>query len=202
MAHRLPEAQPADPPLRVLSRGTAQVQDYLALEETGTNRFHGWRFDASLGPEFEDTITKQKLRHGGRRKLVDHVIEIPADSKHRQEYILHLRLGDLWPADVETARAAGVPFEPHFMGEHPATSEKHGLDRAKLVTHLKALGVDVQEEPAPAPATEPAPAPTEHVAHTEPAPTEHAEPTPQADAPAHAEPATHVAEPAHADGAK
>lgn len=130
MAHRIPEKVVPLAPLRVLPRGTALVQDYLALHNENavvrTSRFHGWRFDAKLGHDVLDPKTGKPSgkKQGGRVKLVDQVVEIPADDPFRTEYIRHLRDGDLWAADVETARAAGVPFEPEFLDEHPATAER------------------------------------------------------------------------------
>jgi len=124
MAHRLNQDGPAPCVLRVLPRGTALVQDYRALMETRTNRFHGWRWDGKLGPEFVDPVDGMKKNHGGRVKKIDEVVEIAADDPHRQEYLRHLRDGDLWAADEATAAAAGVSFEPHFLDEHPKLAEK------------------------------------------------------------------------------
>lgn len=166
MAHRIPEARAPEAVLRVLPRGTALVQDYRALMEGGVNRFHGWKFDATLGPEFVDQKDKQTKRHGGRVKQVDAVIEIAADDPFRAEYIRHLKDGDLWAADEPTARAAGLPFEPHFAGEHPKTSAACGLDSSKLAAALKAGGFPEDAGIASVPwdtefkpkATDPAPA--------------------------------------------
>lgn len=130
MAHRIPEIVAPRPPLHVLPRGTACVTDYAALmdERASVNRKIGWQWDGSLGPEFTDPRSGQKMRHGGRRKLVDQITTIAGDDAHYAEYVRHLKEGDLWAADPDTARAAGVPFEPHFLGEHPATSALHGSD--------------------------------------------------------------------------
>lgn len=128
MAHRIPEARVPVAVLRVLPRGTARVQDFRALMETGTNRFVGWKFDRALGPEFVDPKDKQTKRHGGRVKQVDAVVEIAADDPFRTEYLKALRSGDLWAADEATAREARVPFEPCFLGEHPKTSSALGVD--------------------------------------------------------------------------
>ena len=129
MAHRIPEPVVERPALRVLPRGLARVQDYRALLEAGVNRFHGWRFDASLGP-VQDVPGKGKVRPGGRVKQVDAVVEIAGDDPHWGDYVKHLKDGDLWAADPETAAIAGVAFEPHFLGEHPETATKHGVDVA------------------------------------------------------------------------
>jgi hypothetical protein len=123
MAHRIPEKTEALSPLRVLPRGTALVQDYRALHDTLTTRFHGWKWDGKLGPEVLDPAGKGTGKHhGGRVKQTDKVVEIAADDPYRTEYVRHLKDGDLWAADFETARAAGVPFEPDFLDEHPATT--------------------------------------------------------------------------------
>jgi hypothetical protein len=122
MAHRLPEVRAPEPTLRFLPRGTALVQDYRALLETGTNRFHGWQWDGSLGPEFKDTITGQTMRHGGRVKLVDVVVTVLPGDPHRKEYIQHAKDGDFWVADEVTAAACDVPLEAHFLDEHPETA--------------------------------------------------------------------------------
>ena len=140
MAHRLAAAQPPKPALSVLPRGVALVQDYRALHETGTNRFLGWKFDPTLGPEFTDPVDGQKKHHGGRVKQTDREVVIPADDPFYHEYVVHLKHGDLWAADLETAKVAGVPLEPHFLGEHPAVSAKHGVEGAKLSAALKDLG--------------------------------------------------------------
>jgi hypothetical protein len=140
MAHRIPEPVAPEPVLRVLPRGTALVQDYRALHETGTNRFHGWQFDGTLGPEFRDNLTGQMTRHGGRVKQTDAVVEVSPSDPWRGEYVRHVQQGDLWAADPETAAACGVAFEPHFAGEHPAASARHGLAGAALTARLRSHG--------------------------------------------------------------
>ena len=147
MAHRIPEPVKSLPPLRVLPRGLARVQDYRALVEAGVNRFHGWRFDATLGP-LQEVPGRGKVRPGGRVKGVDAVVEIPSDDPYRQEYVKHLRDGDLWAADEATAAAAGVPFEPHFLGEHPETSAAHGVsDLSAYGPPVTALPFDAKFRP-------------------------------------------------------
>ena len=122
MAQRIQQTDPAPCALRVLPRGTALVQDYAALLDTGTNRFHGWKWDAELGPLGAGDDGSQ--HHGGRVKLVDQVVEIPGSAAHRADYLKHLQNGDLWPADEATAQAAGIAHEPDFGGEHPGESAK------------------------------------------------------------------------------
>jgi hypothetical protein len=124
MAQRLAEKKVALEPLRVLPRGLALVQDYRALQDTATSRFHGWTWDGKLGPDFVDPTDGQTKNHGGRVKKVDEVVVIAADDPHRTEYLKHLRDGDLWAADEASARASGVTFEPDFGGEHPGLAAK------------------------------------------------------------------------------
>jgi hypothetical protein len=133
MAHRIEEKQAPQVPLRVLSRGLAKVQDYRSLMEARTNRFVGWRWDGTLGPEFVDALSGETKHHGGHVKKVDEVTEIAADDPHREEYVRHLKDGDLWAADPETAQAAGIAFEPHFLGEHPETMTQHAEAYAKML---------------------------------------------------------------------
>jgi hypothetical protein len=124
------ERQVRRPALRVLHRGTAMVPDYRALMDTNTRRHVGLRFDPTLGPEDDflhprpdgrgyDTV---RGHHGGFVKMIDEPVTIPADDPHYGEYIRHLKDGDLWAADQETASAAGVAFEPDFEGEHPQST--------------------------------------------------------------------------------
>jgi hypothetical protein len=126
MAQRLEATAtaPALAPLRVLHRGTAMVQDYRALVETGTNRKIGLRHDPSLGHDELDPTTEKPTgrKLGAFVKLVDQPITISDGPPYRDEYIKALRQGDLWAADPETAIVAGVAFEPDFGGEHPEFS--------------------------------------------------------------------------------
>ena len=106
------------------------VPDYRAMEETGTRRFLGRRFDPTLGPEFVSTMEHnfgQTIRHGGFVKLVDEPATIAADDPHYQEYVKHLRDGDLWPADLATALAPDVGLRDIRM---PGTD---GLLAARLI---------------------------------------------------------------------
>lgn len=128
--------------LRVLARGTGRVPDYQA-QSAGIRRFHGWKHDPKLGPEFVDPVTKQKKNHGGYVRQSD-VVELPVTT----EYIRHLRVGDLWPADEATAQLVGRPFEPDFGGEHPS-----------MAPEAKESPAPAHEEPAPVHDAGPAPAP-------------------------------------------
>lgn len=97
--------------LRVRRKGTAMVPHYEAHPQV--RRFHGWKHDPTAGEEFVNHET-QKRQMGGAFVGHDEDIEVPDTVEYRR----HLRDGDLWPADAETAQAAGVPFDPAF-GEQP-----------------------------------------------------------------------------------
>lgn len=128
MAQRRDLAEPATGPakLRFYARGYALVPDYHA-QESGARRFHGWKHDPQQGPEFEGehrnpngAVERRKERHGGFVRQTGEVHSIPSNSPFLGEYIRHLRDGDLWPADAETAAFVGRQFDPEFEGEHPA----------------------------------------------------------------------------------
>ena len=102
--------------LRVRRKGTAMVPHYETHPQV--RRFHGWKFDPTLGEEFEHPETKSMVRAGGFGSH-DDVIEVPDTVEYRR----HLRDGDLWPADQDTAQAAGVPFDPSFGQPATAPSE-------------------------------------------------------------------------------
>jgi hypothetical protein len=71
---------------------------------------HGWRHDPSAGPEIVGPKPGQSRTEGAFVKHAPDIITVP----DRVEYRRHLRDGDLWPADQETAQAAGIPFDPSF----------------------------------------------------------------------------------------
>jgi len=99
--------------LRVLARGTAQVPNYEA-QDAGRNA-RVTHATIPIGPEFVDAeIGGGKRRHAAFVKHVGRVLTLP----DRAEYRRHLRDGDLWPADAETAASCGVAFDPLFGGEH------------------------------------------------------------------------------------
>lgn len=101
-----------DGKLRVLAKGSAQVPNYEAAAAGQNGRItHAC---LPLGPEFFDDEAKVTRRHAAFVKYVGKVIEVP----DRAEYRRHLRDGDLYPADIETAQAAGVPFDKDFGHEH------------------------------------------------------------------------------------
>jgi hypothetical protein len=126
--------------LRVRRKGTAMVPHYEA--HPMVRRFHGWKFDDSLGEEFEHPEHKQKMRAGGFASH-DEVIEVPDTVEYRR----HLRDGDLWPADQATASLVGVKFDATFGGEEP------GPPKAALVAMPSAQTIDtpvVSADAAPA----------------------------------------------------
>jgi hypothetical protein len=125
-------------PLRVLPRGTALVPDYEALYHPthSVRRFHGWTHDRTLGEpvkslDVHGAPTIDGAMSGGFRRSESEVVEVPDTAEYRR----HLRgdprvdvwNGDLWPADLETAREVGCKFYPlepdfaeEFADEHPA----------------------------------------------------------------------------------
>ncbi len=122
----------SDGKLRVLAKGTAQVPHYEKLEGGINARItHAC---LAIGPEFQDEETRQMRRHAAFVKHVGVVLEVP----DRGEYRRHLRDGDLWPADIETANAVGVSFDPDFGGEH------HDAAKAE---HCAALQAMVKADP-------------------------------------------------------
>jgi len=120
MAHRIAEPKVERKPLRVLQRGDAMVPDYQALMNRAgsTRRFLGLKHDPSQGPSFVDPVDNQTKNSGGFVKLLDTPVTVEPDNPHYTEYVKHLRDGDLWAADQDTANEAGVLFEPDFGGEH------------------------------------------------------------------------------------
>lgn len=121
------------------------VPDYAA-QAGGIRRFHGYSFDASLGPKVEvrDELgrkTGEVRNHGAFVKKLgaatDDVIVISSADPNRSEYIRHLRDRDLWPADEYTAQMVGQKFDPTFGGEHSdeaKASQKLALDEARAVS--------------------------------------------------------------------
>jgi hypothetical protein len=118
--------------LRVLARGTAQVPNYEALDSGINARIT--HVCLPLGPEFKDDESLTMKRHAAFVKYVGKVLTVP----DRAEYRRHLRDGDLWPADQETAAACGVPFDPDFGGEH---------DHDAQLEHIAALETLAGEDP-------------------------------------------------------
>jgi hypothetical protein len=124
MAHRLEDTTPPlPPPLHVLHRGRAMVQNHRKLADTGTKAFIGLAHDPKVGHDILDPETGKPsgLKQGAFLRLTEPTV-IPGDDPHYPEYVRSLREGDLWAADQATADAAGVLFEAHFAGEYPELS--------------------------------------------------------------------------------
>src|SRR5262245_59651533 len=95
--------------LRFYARGTSYVSDFDALECPNPLR----RFVGRKLTELD----------GGRTTFAPK--SAPEETNARPELIKAAWDGELWPADVETARACGVPFDPTFGGEFtPAKASK------------------------------------------------------------------------------
>ena len=84
--------------LRVKAVEGALVQDYNALK-AGIKRFIGWKFNPALG-DGEET-------KGGWELVKDKVCEVPNMAEYRQE----IKLGNLLPADAQTANLCGLRFK-------------------------------------------------------------------------------------------
>ncbi|HEY2516951.1 MAG TPA: hypothetical protein VGI39_39035 [Polyangiaceae bacterium] len=91
--------------LRVYARGDAMVCDHELLDHPTLPR-RGF-----IGRVFDPELADETSSGGWRPRTEPH--ELPV----RPEYITHLKDGDLWPADKETADLAKVPFDPNFGGE-------------------------------------------------------------------------------------
>ena len=115
--------------LRVLARGRALVPNYELAQRDKRNAFVGWAC-LPIGPEFTDPETGQAMRHAGFVKKLGQIVVLPVQN----EYLRHLRDGDLWPADAETARIAGVPFDAAFGGEHAGPAKQEQLADLELTT--------------------------------------------------------------------
>lgn len=85
--------------LRFHARGTASVPNHDLAEA---------RIRAFVGREIVEARPGQ---HGFAPTTA------PTEVRWRQEYVKYCQEGDLWPADAETAKACGVPFDPTFGGE-------------------------------------------------------------------------------------
>ena len=100
------------------------VTDYTA-QASGRRCFHGRVLDPTQGQMFEfsdvvkapngkSQVVKIQRRHAVFVPSADPVFEVPENDRHVGEYLRHLRDGDLIPADLATAQAAGVKFDPTF----------------------------------------------------------------------------------------
>ena len=125
--------------LRVLARGTASVPVHGA-HARGQSRFVGRVHDFDLGTPFVATDELGAKSAGVMPALVcspePHVVRQDDDPSEFSEQMLHLRYGDLWPFDEETAIAAGVPFDPDYGGEYATVC---GGDELVNVAHQEAL---------------------------------------------------------------
>jgi len=82
--------------LRFHARGTALVQDFERLD-LGVKKFLGWKYIVNEDGTASFDATGEAA-------------EVP----YRAEYVFACKGGDLWPADLDTARACGVPFDSKF----------------------------------------------------------------------------------------
>lgn len=125
--------------LRLLVRGTGQPTDYGAMSQR-IRRFHGYRHDPTLGPQYRDTdefgrengMTKN---HGAFVKQLGEVVVISMTDPHISSYLRDVRAGSYWPADEATAQLCGVPFDPDGIdddhGEAIRAAQQKALGEAK-----------------------------------------------------------------------
>ncbi len=154
--------------LRVLARGAASAPIHSA-HARGMARFVGRIDDYELGTPFtvtdENGKKSQSIMPARVCSAEPTTFNQDDDSSEFTEQLIHLRQGDLWPFDAETARMAGVTFDPKYGGEY----EKDG-PKLINVAHRDALKALAKAEPvaaaAPAPA---APAPAASSPKTTPA---------------------------------
>lgn len=111
----------AEKTLRVLARGTASAPIHSA-HARGMARFVGRVDDLTLGTPYvsvDETGIKTPGIMPARVCSPEPTSFVQSDDPSEfTEQILHLRQGDLWPADEATARMAGVAFDPLFGGEY------------------------------------------------------------------------------------
>lgn len=140
--------------LRVLARGMASAPIHSA-HARGMARFVGRVDDFDLGTPYEATDDAGMKVPGIMPARVcspePTIFAQDADPSEFTEQLLHLRELVLWPFDAETARMAGVPFDPTYGGEYVK-----GAD-GKLVSvdHRDALAALKAASPAPSPAPVP-----------------------------------------------
>jgi hypothetical protein len=101
--------------LRFYARGTAQVADPHAQERPNPVR-------RCVGRRWQEVIT-------GRWSWVP--TEKPQEVDYHPDLVKAARDGDLWPADEETAKACGCPFDPTFGGERPETIKEFKARKAE-----------------------------------------------------------------------
>lgn len=141
--------------LRVLARGTASAPIHSA-HARGMSRFVGRVDDLELGTPFvavdENGIKTPGIMPARVCSPVPTEFSQDADYSEFTEQLLHLRQGDLWPADEATARMAGVPFDPMFGGEY--VKDGAGLVNVAHRAALKALAPAAKPALVTIPSTE------------------------------------------------
>lgn len=88
---------------------------HYGLQEQGIRAFHGVKADATIGAPFLNAMKGgQPDRHMAFVAVdgPEAIEEVDFSSPYRNEYIRHLKDGDLLPADAYTASVAGVKFDP------------------------------------------------------------------------------------------
>lgn len=137
--------------LRVLARGTASAPIHSA-HARGMARFVGRFDDFELGTPFvavdDNGIKTPSIMPARVCSAVPTEFAQDADPTEFTEQLLHLRQGDLWPADEATARMAGVPFDPEFGGEY--VKDGSALVNVAHRDALKALAKASPAAPKPA----------------------------------------------------
>jgi hypothetical protein len=126
--------------LKLHARGTALCQDYEAMMQ-GVRRYIGWRHNPTLGQEFTDRGTGEKKMSGGWEKTGELVEKTFASVVLAHQYIHEIKHGALWAGDEETARLAGVKFDPSFGGDAEFLAkqvEKHKMPEAPPPPGMKA----------------------------------------------------------------
>ncbi len=107
--------------LRVLARGTASAPIHSAHAQ-GMSRFVGRIDDFDLGTPYiavDDNGLKTAAVMPARVCSPDPTsFDQAVDASEFTEQLRHLRQGDLWPFDEDTARMAGVAFDPSYGGEY------------------------------------------------------------------------------------
>lgn len=131
--------------IRVLARGTACAALHSA-HRNGSPRFVGRRDDYELGTP---CVLYDESGHPYRGVMPARVaIAEPTefvrdlDIIEFNEQLLHLRGGDLWPFDQETADLAKVPFDPDYGGEYAKGADGKLVN----VAYEKAKGDDAAKK--------------------------------------------------------
>ena len=134
--------------IRVLARGDLLAPIHGA-HARGMSRFVG-RFDDldTFGTPFtavDETGQKTASVMPARVCSAEPtVFKQDDDSTEFAEQMLHLRYGDLWPFDADSARMSGVPFDPNYGGEYVKGSDGNLVN----VAHRDALAALSPAKPA------------------------------------------------------